>query len=148
MTGVFEVKHHTQFISELIEQGRLGISENGSRKVTFHDPCYLGRYGGEIDAPRDVIRSTMGSSASFVEIEQSVKDSFCCGAVGGNMWYEMDDSDRMNLARVRQASETGAKTVATACSFCMIMMDDAVKVDGKEESVEVKDVAEILVESL
>ncbi len=74
--------------------------------------------------------------------------SFCCGAGGGNMWFEMDDKDRMNLARVRQAAATGADTVATACSFCMIMVDDAVKVEGLEESLAAKDIAELVAESL
>ena len=129
--GDYEVKHHSQLISELIDDGKLKAnSALRTEKSPFHDPCYLGRYGGEYEAPRDLIRKAMGSSSNLVEMKQSREDSFCCGAGGGNMWYEMEESDRMNLSRIRQAKATGAKTVATGCSFCMIMMDDAVKVEG------------------
>jgi Fe-S oxidoreductase len=146
--GDYEVKHHSQLISELIDDGKLKLAGSGNGKVTFHDPCYLGRYGGEYEAPRDLIRKAMGSRSELVEMKQSREDSFCCGAGGGNMWYEMEESDRMNLSRIRQAKATGAKTVATGCSFCMIMMDDAVKVEGIEGELEVKDVAELVAESL
>ena len=148
--GDFEVIHHSQFLRDLIKEDKIKFT-NGSftgKKITFHDPCYLGRYGGEYEAPRDLIRKAMRSSSNLVEMEQSRKDSFCCGAGGGNMWYEMEEPDRMNLSRIRQAKATGAKTVATGCSFCMIMMDDAVKVEGLEGDLEVKDVAELVAESL
>lgn len=145
--GDFRVEHHSQFIGQLMRAGRLTVESSANGRVTFHDPCYLGRYGGEYEAPRDLIRAALGGSP-MVEMDYSRKASFCCGAGGGNMWYEMDDEDRMNLARVRQAAETGAGTVATACSFCMIMMDDAVKVDGREDSLQVKDVAELVADRL
>ena len=117
--------------------------------VAFHDPCYLGRFNDQYDSPRDLIRKARAGKGALVEMDYSRESSFCCGAGGGNMWYEMDDEkDRMNLARVRQAAATGANTVATACSFCMIMMDDGVKVEGKEDSLEVKDVAELIADSL
>ena len=149
--GDFEVVHHSKFIDELVSSGKLklGGSGNGHGKVTFHDPCYLGRYNSQYESPRELIRKAMGAKGGLVEMEQSRQNSFCCGAGGGNMWYEMDDEqDRMNLNRVRQAAATGADTVATACSFCMIMMDDGVKVEGKEDSLQVKDVAELIAESL
>ena len=135
----------------MIASGKLQLNGggNGSGKVTFHDPCYLGRYNDQYESPRDLIRKAMANKGGLVEMEHSRENSFCCGAGGGNMWYEMDDEkDRMNLARVRQAAATGANTVATACSFCMIMMDDGVKVEGKEDSLQVKDVAELVAESL
>jgi len=146
--GDYEAVHHSQFIDELLASGKLKVASSGNGKITFHDPCYLGRYNGEYEAPRDLIRKIMAKSGQLVEMEQSREDSFCCGAGGGNMWYEMEEDDRMNLARVRQAAETGASTVATACSFCMIMMDDGVKVEGKEDTLQVKDVAELVAESL
>jgi Fe-S oxidoreductase len=146
--GDYRVKHHSQLISELIAEGKLKPAGSGNGKVTFHDPCYLGRYGGEYEAPRDLIRSAMGPGSKLVEMKQSREDSFCCGAGGGNMWYESEESDRMNLSRIRQAKATGARTVATGCSFCMIMLDDAVKVEGLEGELEVKDVAELVAESL
>ncbi len=148
--GEFETVHHSQFINELLEGGKLKLNgSGGDGQVTFHDPCYLGRYNDQYESPRDLIRKAMARKEGLVEMDFSRESSFCCGAGGGNMWYEMDDeTDRMNLARVRQAAATGADTVATACSFCMIMMDDGVKVEGKEESLQVKDVAEIVAESL
>jgi len=149
--GDFEVVHHSQLINELISSGKLKLNDggNGHGKVTFHDPCYLGRYHEQYESPRELIRKAMGAKGGFVEMEQARENSFCCGAGGGNMWYEMDDEkDRMNLNRVRQAAATGADTVATACSFCMIMMDDGVKVEGKEDTLQVKDVAELVADSL
>ncbi len=148
--GDYEVVHHSQLIDELIGTGKLSLNDtrSGPGKVTFHDPCYLGRYNGQYESPRDLIRKTMAAKDGLVEMEQSREKSFCCGAGGGNMWYELEDEDRMNLARVRQAVETGADTVATACSFCMIMMDDGVKVEGKEAALQVKDVAELVADSL
>ncbi len=144
----YQVKHHSQLISELVGQGRLKVAGSDQGKITFHDPCYLGRYGGEFEAPRDLIREVLGSNSDLVEMDQNREGSFCCGAGGGNMWYEMEDSDRMNLSRIRQARQTGAKSVATGCSFCMIMLDDAVKVEGVEQELEVKDVAELVAENL
>lgn len=145
--GDFEVQHHSQFISQLMKSGKLKVDGSANGKVTFHDPCYLGRYQGEYDAPRELIQGAVGQS-SMVEMDFSRQASFCCGAGGGNMWYEMEEEDRMNLARVRQAAATGAGTVATACSYCMIMMDDAVKVEGREDSLQVKDVAELVADRL
>jgi Fe-S oxidoreductase len=145
--GDFAVQHHSQLIGQLIAAGELKLDRSTNGRVTFHDPCYLGRYQGEYQAPRDLVRAAVGSS-SMVEMDYSRRQSFCCGAGGGNMWYEMEEEDRMNLARVRQAAATGAGTVATACSFCMIMMDDAVKVEGKEDSLRVRDVAELVAENL
>jgi Fe-S oxidoreductase len=145
--GRYEVVHHSQLIAELIAAGRLDLATsgggNGEGRVTVHDPCYLGRYHGQYDAPRTLVRAAVGPG-NVLEMRQSRERSFCCGAGGGNMWFELDDSDRMNLERVRQAAATGADTVATACSFCMIMLDDAIKVEGKEETLAAKDVAELV----
>jgi Fe-S oxidoreductase len=146
--GDFRVQHHSQLIAELLRAGRLRSRNVGNGKVTFHDPCYLGRYRGEYDAPRSLVRAALAGGGELVEMQQSRRNSFCCGAGGGNMWFEMEESDRMNLKRIREAAATGADTVATACSFCMIMMDDAVKVEGKENSLLVKDVAGLVAESL
>jgi len=148
--GDYKAEHHTQFIDELIASGKLQLNGGGSGngRVTFHDPCYLGRYTSQYESPRDLIRKAMAGKGGLVEMEQSRENSFCCGAGGGNMWYETEEDDRMNLARVRQAAATGANTVATACSFCMIMMDDGVKVEGKEETLQVKDVAELVAAAL
>lgn len=146
--GDFDVRHHSQYIDALVSADRLLMKKNGKDrgKVTYHDPCYLGRYEGEFDAPRSLV--TRAASGNTVEMEKSREASFCCGAGGGNMWYEVDQGERVNLKRVDQALGTGASTIATGCSFCMIMMDDAVKVRGKDEDVAVLDVAELVDERL
>jgi len=143
----YEVVHHSVYINELIEAGRLPVEARKAAKVTFHDPCYLGRHNNIYDAPRQVLGKTL-ADGELMEMEQSREDSFCCGAGGGNMWYEMPSDERINLARFDQAVATGADTIATACSFCLIMLDDARKVRGKEETVQVEDIAEIVAASL
>ena len=145
--GQYEVLHHAEFLQQLMDAGRLPETALEVGKVTFHDPCYLGRHNGQYDAPRDVISRSV-TTGSPVEMEQSREKSFCCGAGGGNMWYEVKGDERINLLRFDQALETGADTVATACSFCLIMMDDARKVRGAEETVAVKDIAELVAEGL
>ncbi|MFQ6605541.1 MAG: (Fe-S)-binding protein [Fidelibacterota bacterium] len=146
--GHYEVNHHTQFIQELLEMGALSVKQTVVQRLTYHDPCYLGRYNHEYDAPRDVLGSLLTPSNSLVEMEQSKSESFCCGAGGGNMWHEIDRGQRINLERFDQALNSGADGVVTACSFCSIMMDDAMKVRGKEDTFQVRDVAEMVAEQL
>ena len=146
--GDLPVTHHADYIQELIEEGRLKVRGGLEGTVTYHDACYLGRHNGIYDSPRTVIASALGADGVLVEAKQSREQSFCCGAGGGNMWYEQDPDQRMNLARFDQVMETGATTVATACSFCAIMLDDARKVRGQEERVAVKDIAELVAENL
>ncbi|UCD38822.1 MAG: (Fe-S)-binding protein, partial [Fidelibacterota bacterium] len=117
-------------------------------KVTYHDACYLGRHNSMFEAPREIITRTLSPEGALVEMARTGKQSFCCGAGGGNMWYEVDQGERINVERFDQALEVGADTVSTACSFCLIMLDDACKVRSKEESVQVKDIAELVVENL
>lgn len=147
--GDFDVRHHSQYIDSLVSTDRLLMKKNGKDrgKVTYHDPCYLGRYEGEYDAPRSLVTRAVGTG-NKVEMDKSRESSFCCGAGGGNMWYEVESGGRVNLNRVDQALGTGANTIATGCSFCMIMMDDAVKVRGKDEEVAVLDVAELVDEQV
>lgn len=142
--GDFEVVHHTTFIEELIGSGALTVGSGLTSKITYHDPCYLGRHQGIYDAPRTLLESLTGSNGQVVEMEQSRSSSFCCGAGGGNMWYELQEGERINMARMDQALETGADTIATACSFCTIMLDDARKVSGHEDDVAVLDLAELV----
>ncbi len=144
----WEVVHHSQFIHQLMETGRIAISGNQTETVTYHDACYLGRHNGIYNAPREVITRALGPEASLVEAEPSRERGFCCGAGGGNMWYELSSNQRINLARFDQLAATQAGTVATACSFCLIMLDDACKVRDRENSVQVKDIAEIVVEGI
>ena len=115
--------------------------------VTYHDPCYLGRHSNEYDAPRDVIQSIM-RGGKLVEMEQSKKESFCCGAGGGNMWYEIKTGERINKHRFNQAVKTKAKTVAAACNFCNIMLEDGMKVTGNDKDMQVLDIAEMVSKGL
>ncbi len=144
----WEVVHHSQFIHQLLETGRIAISGNQTGTVTYHDACYLGRHNGIYNAPREVIIRALGPEASLVEAESSRERGFCCGAGGGNMWYELPSEERINLVRFDQLAATKAGIVATACSFCLIMLDDACKVRDRENSVQVKDIAELVVEGI
>ena len=147
--GEHDVVHHSEFINDLIENNQISLnSQDFDKKVTYHDPCYLGRHNDIYDEPRSVIQALDSSDAGIVEMDKSKENSFCCGAGGGNMWYEIDAGERINTERFNQAKETGAQTVATSCSFCMIMLDDAMKVTGNEGTMEVKDIAELVAESI
>ena len=142
-----EVVHHSQFIGELVSEGKISPKAWLDEDVTYHDACYLGRHNDEYDAPRDVIQSIM-KNGSLVEMEKSREESFCCGAGGGNMWYEIKTGERINHNRFKQAADTGATTVATSCNFCNIMMEDRMKVTGNDDKMKVMDIAELVSKSL
>jgi len=142
-----DVVHHSQYISDLIKDGKIEPEPWMDDDVTYHDPCYLGRHSGEYDAPRDVIQSIM-RDGKLVEMEQNKKESFCCGAGGGNMWYEIKTGERINKNRFNQAVETKAKTVAAACNFCNIMLEDGMKVTGNDQDMQVLDIAEMVSKGL
>ena len=141
-----EVIHHSQYIGELVSKGKINPKSWMDEDVTYHDACYLGRHNDEYDAPRDVIQSIM-RDGELKEMEQSREKGFCCGAGGGNMWYEIKTGERINHNRFKQAAETGATTVATACNFCNIMMEDGMKVTGNDETMKVVDIAELVAQS-
>ena len=151
--GNYEVIHHTQFINELVGLGKIQLEvTKDDLKVTFHDPCYLGRHNQVFDAPREVLKS---AGALTVEMPRHGAKSFCCGAGGAQMWKEEEaGSGRVNEARFAEAKKTlaayqpsvGAQTVAVGCPFCMVMLTDASKADG--ETVKVMDVAEIVAKRL
>ena len=145
--GRYRVEHHSQFIDELVQGGKLELEKNEA-VMTYHDPCYLGRHNGIYDAPRKVLRATLANGGELREMQQNRRQSFCCGAGGGNMWYEVEEEERINLQRLEHATETGADTVAVGCSFCMTMMEDAVRVSDQEQAVKVQDIAEIVAERL
>ena len=142
-----QVVHHSQFIGELVSEGKISPKAWLDEDVTYHDACYLGRHNDEYDAPRDVIQSIM-KNGSLVEMEKSREESFCCGAGGGNMWYEIKTGERINHNRFKQAADTGATTVATSCNFCNIMMEDGMKVTGNDDKMKVMDIAELVSKSL
>jgi Fe-S oxidoreductase len=142
--GTYEVVHHTTFLQELVAQGKLKLSP-GSEHITFHDPCYLGRYNGEYDAPRSLVD---GAGGTRTEMPRAKDRSFCCGAGGGRMWMEEREGKRVNIERTEEALETGAGVIGTGCPFCMTMMTDGVKAQDAAERTQVKDIAEIVLESV
>ncbi|MBI3992372.1 MAG: (Fe-S)-binding protein [Candidatus Lambdaproteobacteria bacterium] len=146
LDGHYEVYHHTQYIAQLVQEGRLQIDGKLTGTVTYHDPCYLGRYNNEYDAPRDLLARS--SQDAPVEMRRARNESFCCGAGGARMWMEENIGTRVNEERLRQAREVGARTIATGCPFCMTMLADGVAAAGAEEEVRVLDIAEIVLQSL
>ncbi|HXX62623.1 MAG TPA: (Fe-S)-binding protein [Bacteroidota bacterium] len=143
--GSYEVVHHSTFIEELISQGRLTLRAPGSARMTFHDPCYLGRYNDEYDAPRALLDDV---SAERVEMPRSRDRSFCCGAGGGRMWMEEREGKRINIERTEEAIDTGAEVIGTGCPFCMTMLSDGLKEKGASDKVQVKDIAELVLEAI
>ena len=143
--GNYTVIHHTQFINELVGAGKIQLSVNSDQyKVTFHDPCYLGRHNKITDAPREALKS---AGALTVEMPRNGAKSFCCGAGGAQMWKEEENgATRVNVTRFAEAKSTGANTVAVGCPFCLTMMSDASKADGG--GIQVKDVAEMVAERM
>ncbi|BAB60563.1 hypohtetical protein [Thermoplasma volcanium GSS1] len=138
-----EVVHHSEFLSELIKDGKLKVKNSGNI-VTYHDPCYLGRGNGVYDDPRFIISST----GDLVEMEKSREKSFCCGAGGGNYWYRVENEKSISHIRMDQAIETKASTVGVACPFCMAMLSDAARTMNLEDKIQVKDISEIIKENL
>jgi Fe-S oxidoreductase len=143
--GNFEVMHHSQLLSHLIGAGKLTAGRLEA-KVTYHDPCYLGRHNRVYDPPRRVIESVPGVTS--VEMHRCRERGFCCGAGGARMWLEEKIGKRVNLERTDEALGTGADVVSTACPFCLIMLDDAVKERQREEEVSVLDISQILERSM
>ena len=142
----FEVVHHTTLINELIgaDKLKLNATRADAQRVTFHDPCYLGRHNGVFDDPREVL---VAGKVELSEMERTRNNSFCCGAGGGQMWKEEEPGRvGVNVARFEEAESTGADTLAVGCPFCMVMMTDASRAAG--ESMQVRDVAEIVADAL
>lgn len=141
--GTYEVIHHTQFLKQMLDQGRITL-EGGSfkgKKITFHDPCYLGRANDVFEAPRELIRKL---DAELVEMKSCKQKGLCCGAGGAQMFKEAEAGDKeINIERTEQALETSAEIIATGCPFCNTMMTDGIKSKEKEE-IKVMDIAEII----
>ena len=143
--GNYTVIHHTQFINELVGEGKISLEIRSDQyTVTFHDPCYLGRHNKIFEAPRDALNS---AGVTVIEMPRNASKSFCCGAGGAQMWKEEENGTmRVNEARFKEAKETGANTLVVGCPFCMTMLSDASRAD--DDSVQVKDVAELVAERM
>jgi heterodisulfide reductase subunit D len=146
--GTYEVQHHTQFIRDLIESGKLRIADGQAfrgRRITFHDPCYLGRGNGEYLAPREAIQQL---DAELLEMRRSKRNGLCCGAGGAQMFKEAEPGNQeVNHARTEDALATNPEVIATGCPFCNTMMTDGVKWAQQEKNVVVKDIAELIAEA-
>ncbi|MBC8144987.1 MAG: (Fe-S)-binding protein, partial [bacterium] len=143
--GRYDVVHHTTYIAELIKEGRIRTMSAMQHKVTYHDSCYLGRYNNTYESPR-----AHNSDVTVLEIDEMDRNrsrGLCCGAGGGQMFMEETEGKRINIERTEEALATGADMIATACPFCMTMMNDGVKSKDQEDNVRVQDVAEIVLRS-
>src|SRR6187397_2710460 len=146
--GNYEVIHHSTYLQQLIDQGKLKLQGGGSfkgRKITYHDSCYLGRANNVYEAPRAVLESL---DADLVEMKRCRTTGLCCGAGGAQMFKEPEKGGKdINVERAEEALATGATTIAVACPFCMTMMSDGVKNKEREADVKVKDLAELIAEA-
>ncbi len=147
--GTYEVIHHATFIQQLIDEGKIKMSEGGTfkgKKITYHDSCYLGRANNIYEAPRKVLEAL---DAELVEMKRCKSNGLCCGAGGAQMWKEEEKGDtRINLERTKEALATGASVIAAACPFCNTMMTDGVKNSNKEDDIQVLDIAELIAASI
>jgi heterodisulfide reductase subunit D len=147
--GTYEVIHHATFIQQLIDEGKIKMSDGNSfkgKKITYHDSCYLGRANNIYEAPRKVLEAL---DAELVEMKRCKSNGLCCGAGGAQMFKEEEKGDiRINNERATEALATGASVIAAACPFCNTMMTDGVKSNEKEDSVQVLDIAELVAASL
>ncbi len=142
----FEVVHMTQFLSELMREGRLVLSKDYKKKVTYHDPCYLGRHNGVFDEPRDILKNIPG--LQFSEMPDIRQNSLCCGGGGGRVWMDTPSGERFSDLRLAQAKEVGAEILATSCPYCVTMFEDSRLNMQYENILEVKDITEIIQEAL
>jgi heterodisulfide reductase subunit D len=146
--GNFEVLHHTQLIEELMKEGKLKVEggEYKGKRITFHDPCYLGRGNGEYEAPRQLIQAL---DAELVEMKRCKTNGLCCGAGGAQMFKEAEKGNKeVNIERTEDALATKANVIATGCPFCNTMMTDGVKHFEQEHTLAVKDIAELIAEAV
>lgn len=145
--GTYEVLHHSQLLQHLIDQGRLKVQGGPykGRKITFHDPCYLGRANDIYEAPRQVI---MRLDSLMTEMKRSRQNGLCCGAGGAQMFKEPEEGNKdINMERAEEAIELSPDAIAVACPFCMTMLTDGVKLNNREEQIQVRDIAELIAEA-
>jgi Fe-S oxidoreductase len=139
----FEVVHISQYLFELIHEGRLEITGEYGKKITYHDPCYLGRHNGVYDEPREVLKK---AGLELIEMPDCRENSLCCGGGGGRIWMETPKAERFSDLRVEQASDVGAEVLVTACPYCIIHFEDSRSGMEEAEELEVKDITEVIQE--
>jgi Fe-S oxidoreductase len=143
----YEVVHFTEILSGLIKEGKLTPKRDmGGTKVTYHDPCYLGRHSGIYDAPRDILKVIPG--LEFVEMDRTREQSMCCGGGGGGLWIERAKGERLSDLRVAEAMEKEASILSTACPYCIAMLEDSIRTMNADERIKVKDISELVFDSL
>jgi len=142
----FEVVHFCQYLAELIRQGRLNLTKEVNKRVTYHDPCYLGRHNNIYDEPREILNRIPG--LELVEMPNYREDSLCCGGGGGRIWMETKKGERFADLRIEQAVESGATILAVACPYCLCNFEDSVLTLDKSESIEIRDIAELVQEAI
>ena len=138
--------HYTQYLLELIKDGRLKPTRELNLKVTYHDPCYLGRHNNVYDEPREVLKSIPG--LELVEMPDYGANSLCCGGGGGRIWMETKKGERLSDLRLDQAVGTGASVLVAACPYCMLNFEDSVLTTDKSEVIKVRDISELILESI
>ncbi|MDD0852418.1 (Fe-S)-binding protein [Halobacteriovorax sp. GB3] len=143
--GQFETVHHTELLADLLKSGKLNPSKKLDEKLTFHDPCYLGRHHGEYNAPRAILEAT---GIQINEMEESKDKALCCGMGGGNMWYEIHEGDHLAEKRLEHVGAKSVEKLATACSFCMINFNSSKSDKTKTDGLEIEDVASILAKTI
>ena len=144
--GNFEVIHFSQYLLELIKEGRISFEREVNKKVTYHDPCYLGRHNNIYDEPREVLKSIPG--LELVELPYYRENSLCCGGGGGRIWMETKSGERFSDMRLEQALEVGANVLAVACPYCMLNFDDSVLTLDKGDVIEIRSIAELVQQAL
>ncbi len=142
----FEVIHITEYLLELMNAGRLELTKEVQKKITYHDPCYLGRHNGIFEEPREVLKKVSG--LELIEMPDSRIDSLCCGGGGGRVWMETQKGERFGDLRIDQAIEVGAELLVTSCPYCITMFEDSRVTMGVDEKIEIKDITEIIVGSI
>lgn len=144
--GKYEVYHHSQILNELHQAGKLKLPNTVTKHVTFHDPCFLGRHNGEYEAPRKLLEAIAG--IRLTEMEQSKQTSSCCGMGGGNMWYESEGGGKVVENRLQHVAQTGAQTLVTGCSYCMINFKSAFANKDETKDLEILDLAEVALQAV
>jgi Fe-S oxidoreductase len=142
----FEIVHISQYLHELLNEGKLKIGKEYGKKVMYHDPCYLGRHNGIFEEPREILKKLPGLELS--ELAESRQNSLCCGMGGGRVWIDTKMAERFSNLRVKEAVESGAEVLVSACPYCVDALEESRSGLNYEDVIQVKDIAEILEEAL